>query len=44
MYLWNVKVEVSSRPANSKLINVAHLMIPAQIFEAFNAGLHMIPG
>ena len=44
MYLWNFKVEVSSRPANCKLIKVAHLMIPAQIFEAINAGLHMILG
>ena len=44
MYLWDVKVEVSSGPADSKLINVDHLMIPAQIFEAFNVGVHMILG
>ena len=34
------KVEVSSRPASFKLIQVAYLMIPAQIFETINAGLH----
>ena len=44
MYLWDVKVEVSSGPADSKLIKVAYLMTPAQIFEAINAGLHMILG
>ena len=34
------KVEVSSRLANCKLIQVAYLMIPAQIFKTINAGLH----
>ena len=34
------KVEVSSRPAGFKLIQVAYLMIPAQKFETINAGLH----
>ncbi len=34
------KVEVNSRPANYKLIQVACSMIPTQIFKAINAGLH----